>query len=129
MTSVTPYEEAVRVLRRAANTEELMAPTEELMAAFRQVGELLQASLDAPGQHIVQLGGGGGAGGVWMLQHPLQCRVGGRSLFDCPFNQAAERSTWKRDAPPAVPTRYWVSLTVGRDGFEYVRLGEEVATP
>jgi hypothetical protein len=121
---MSPYEEAVRVLRRAANTEELMAPTEELAAAFRQAGELLQASLHAAGEHIIQLSERG-----WTLEHPLNCRVGGRSLLDCPFNQAAERSTWNSDAPPAVPMRYWVSLTVGPGGFEYIRLGLEVATP
>jgi hypothetical protein len=51
--------------------------------------------------HLIELRDDG-----WTIQHPLACRSGGRSLFDCEVNRAAE-------AAPEVLQRLCLALGAG----------------
>lgn len=77
----------------------------DALAEFSIVAEG-QARIDGevvtlPDEHVIEIKGDGS----WAIEHPIRCRVGGRSLHDCPDHIAFARGLelhW--DTPP--PGRY-----------------------
>jgi hypothetical protein len=72
-------------------------------------------------RHVLDLGYSG-----WGLEHPIDCRLEGRSLHDCPGHVVV--SAQMQDGPPHEEGRFAVTVEVDEFGESFALLGETVAS-
>jgi hypothetical protein len=73
-------------------------------------------------RHVMDLGRDG-----WGLEHPIDCRLEGRSLHDCHVHVVV--SAQMQGGPPHEEGRFSVTVEVDEFGESFALLGETVATP